>query len=132
MASSTSRGVVSRVGGRGSGASAGGVANKEVEGRGSGASAGDVTGRITSGHGSGANTSAGGVASGRGSGASSGADGVGSAGQRTPNRKGELDVGDAVIARWMTDKRWYAASIKTVSKNGRYVPIMIYMTSIST
>ena len=52
----------------------------------------------------------------------SGSPGSGTPGSGTPGSPivdGSFKVGDAVIARWMTDKRWYAATVKDF-KNGRY------------
>ena len=40
-------------------------------------------------------------------------------GERTPRRQDSMGAGDTVIARWITDKRWYVASVKNVSKTGR-------------
>lgn len=42
-------------------------------------------------------------------------------GDRTPSQGGEgLEVGDSVIGRWFDDRRWYVATIKSVSRNNRY------------
>lgn len=40
-------------------------------------------------------------------------------GDHTHSQREGLQVGDSVIARWLTDRRWYAASIRSVSKAGR-------------
>ena len=34
------------------------------------------------------------------------------------------EVGEAVIARWLTDKRWYAATVSG-SKNGKYALYLV-------
>ena len=31
----------------------------------------------------------------------------------------KVEVGDMVIARWLTDKRWYVATVKNLLKSGR-------------